>query len=304
MMKSRLYVVGLGLLLAAGLIDPSASAQNSAGPSGKVKFTVTANVPGAMVVLDGMAAGTVPGPFETVAGEHKIRVVSDGYVPFEQDLVIMEGADFSVRLVSITQAKHTESESNKRRGVIMVWLILGVIVIIVLSIVMWGVGIYNKIIRLDQDVKDSWSKIDIFLKRRQDLILNLVETAKGYMAHEKGTLEGVTKARQMAVDATNIQDKIQAENALTSTLRSIMSVVENYPDLKANVEMLRVHDELTSTENGINEVRQQYNESVKAYNIEIKTIPDSIVAGLSGFQPGVFFKLDSDEERQAPQVKF
>jgi LemA protein len=298
-MKTRVYLICFILLVGTCLFAVKSTAQNSADAPGKVKFRVGVNVPGAIVELDGAAVGTAPGAFQTIAGEHKLRVTSQGYRAFEQDVVIMDNAAFSVSLATVAQAQRAEAASNGG-GFIMLWVMLGVII----CLIFWGVDVYNKIIRLDQDVKDLWSRIDIFLKRRHDLILNLVETAKGYMAHEKDTLEGVTKARQMAVDATNIKDKIQAENMLTSTLRSIMSVVENYPDLKANVEMLRLHDELTSTENSINEVRQNYNESVKVYNIAIKTIPNSIIAALARFEAGVFFKLDSDAERQAPQVKF
>jgi len=298
-MKTRFFLLGLALLLGTCLFVPKSTAQSSADSPGKVKFRVSVNVPGSIVELDGAAVGTAPGTFQAIAGEHKIRVIKEGYRAFEQDVVIMDNAGFSVSLATVTEAQRAESAS-KGGGFFMLWVILGVII----CVIFWGVDIYNRIIRLDQEVKDQWSRIDIFLKRRHDLILNLVETAKGYMAHEKDTLEGVTKARQMAVDATNIKDKIQAENMLTSTLRSIMSVVENYPDLKANVEMLRIHDELTSTENNINEVRQNYNQSVKVYNIAIKTIPDSIIAALGRFEAGVFFKLDSDAERQAPQVKF
>lgn len=183
---------------------------------------------------------------------------------------------------------------------IILWVILGVIIFAAF----WGIAVYNGLVQLRENVKNGWSQIDVQLKRRHDLIPNLVETAKGYMAHEKGTLEGVIKARQIAVDASTLQDKAQAENMLTSTLRSLMAVVENYPNLKADQQMLRLQEELTSTENKISFARQYYNDEVNRLNVAVQTLPDSIIASLGHFEKAPFFQTDSEEDRQAPQVKF
>ena len=183
------------------------------------------------------------------------------------------------------------------------------VVLIVLSVVVifffvWAIGTYNGLVSLRENVKNSWSQIDVQLKRRHDLIPNLVETAKGYMGHEKDTLERVIKARQIAVDASNVKDKIQAENMLTGTLRSLMAVAENYPNLKADQQMIRLQEELASTENSIASARQYYNEVVNRLNVAVQTFPDTLVAGMFGFKTADFFQLDNVAERDVPQVKF
>jgi len=180
------------------------------------------------------------------------------------------------------------------------WIILGVIVLVVLMVI----GMYNTLVQMRVAFQNAWSQIDVQLKRRHDLIPNLVETAKGYMSHERGTLESVTKARQMAVDATTIKDKLAAENVLTSTLRSLMAVAENYPNLKADQTMLRLQEELTTTENKIGFARQYYNDEVGRYNTAIQVFPNSIIAAQFAFKPAEFFQLDDVAERKAPQVKF
>jgi len=169
---------------------------------------------------------------------------------------------------------------------------------------LFAVGIYNGLVALRMQVKNAWSQIDVQLKRRYDLIPNLVETAKGYMAHERGTLEAVINARQMAIDASNVKDQAAAENQLTQTLRSLFAVVENYPDLKANQNMLALQEELTSTENKIGFARQFYNDSVMRYNTRVQTFPAAIVAGMFNFKEEKFFEVENAEERKAPQVKF
>jgi LemA protein len=181
-----------------------------------------------------------------------------------------------------------------------VLILLGAIVVLVFVVM----GMYNGLVRLRMQVKNAWSQIDVQLKRRYDLIPNLVETAKGYMEHEKDTLEAVTKARQMAVDASNIKDQMAAENMLTSTLRSLFAVSENYPDLKANQNMLALQEELTSTENKISFSRQFYNDSVMQYNTKRETFPTALIAGMFNFQREEFFEIDIPEERQAVKVKF
>ncbi|MBF0387705.1 MAG: LemA family protein [Candidatus Omnitrophica bacterium] len=179
-------------------------------------------------------------------------------------------------------------------------IVVGVLVMLVLMIV----GMYNALIQMRVAFQNAWSQIDVQLKRRHDLIPNLVETAKGYMTHERGTLEGVTKARQMAVDASTISDKLAAENMLTSSLRSLMAVAENYPNLKADQTMLRLQEELTTTENKIGFARQYYNDEAGRYNTAIQTFPNSIIASQFAFKPAEFFQLDDVAERNAPQVKF
>jgi LemA protein len=180
------------------------------------------------------------------------------------------------------------------------WILLAVVVIAIL----WVVGVFNSLVQLRESVKNGWSQIDVQLKRRHDLIPNLVETAKGYLQHERGTLESVTKARQQAVDASNLKDKQQAENFLTSSLRSLFAVVENYPNLKADRNMMQLQEELTSTENKISFARQYYNDEVNRYNVSVQSFPGSVIANAFHFQKSEFFQLDNVEERSAPQVKF
>ncbi|NTV29998.1 MAG: LemA family protein [Candidatus Omnitrophica bacterium] len=180
------------------------------------------------------------------------------------------------------------------------YVILGLLVLLAMMVI----GTYNGLVQIRESVKNAWSQIDVQLKRRHDLIPNLVEVAKGYMAHERQTLENVTKARQMAVDASSLKDRIAAENMLTSTLRSLMAVAENYPNLKADTQMIRLHEELTTTENKISFSRQFYNDEVNRLNVAVQSFPQNIIAGMFSFQKAEFFQLDDAAERQAPQVKF
>ena len=181
------------------------------------------------------------------------------------------------------------------------WIILAAVILL---FVFWVVGIYNRLVSGRNDTKNSWSQIDVQLKRRYDLIPNLVETAKGYMKHEKETLEAVIKARQIAIDAQGVEAQAKAENMLTSTLRSLFAVTENYPDLKANENMLKVQEELTSTENRIGFARQHYNDAVMRYNNKCEQFPGTIFAGMFNFKLAEFFELEDAEERKAVQVKF
>ena len=179
-----------------------------------------------------------------------------------------------------------------------------IVLVVVALFVIIAIGIYNTLVKLRMQVKNAWAQIDVQLKRRYDLIPNLVETAKGYMTHERGTLEAVIKARQIAIDASSVKDQAVAENHLTQTLRSLFAVAENYPDLKANQNMLALQEELTSTENKIGFSRQFYNDSVMRYNTQTQVFPSSIVAGMFNFQQEEFFEVENGEERKAPQVKF
>lgn len=170
--------------------------------------------------------------------------------------------------------------------------------------VLWFFAAYNSLVGLKVRVDNAWSQIDVQLKRRHDLIPNLVESVKGYMAHEKDTLERVIKARSQAIDASSIADKSQAENFLTQTLRSLFAVVERYPDIKANQNVLKLQEELTSTENKISFARQYYNDEAGRYNTQIQTVPINIVAQMAGFTKRDFFQIENKAEKEVPQVKF
>ena len=167
------------------------------------------------------------------------------------------------------------------------------------------IGLYNALIRGRNAVKNAWSQIDVQLKRRHDLIPNLVESVKGYVTHERGTLEAVVKARQQAVNVTGgVAERAKAENVLTQTLRSLLAVAEAYPDLKANQNFLSLQGELASTENKIGFSRQFYNDAAMQYKNRIEVFPSNIFANLFGFQPEPFFQLEAAGEREVPQVKF
>ncbi|MDD5454937.1 MAG: LemA family protein [Candidatus Ratteibacteria bacterium] len=179
-------------------------------------------------------------------------------------------------------------------------VILVVVVIVVLSVI----GVFNALVGLRNQVKNAWSQIDVQLKRRHDLIPNLVETAKGYMQHERGTLESITKARSDAMSAQSVGEKAKAETALSSAMSKFFLVVENYPDLKANQNFLAVQEELTSTENKIAFARQNYNDQVLFFNNKIQMFPSNIVAGMFNFKSQEFFEVEGKEERAVPKVKF
>lgn len=177
--------------------------------------------------------------------------------------------------------------------------------IVVALIVIVPIFIYNGLVSLRNRVKNAWSQIDVQLKRRYDLIPNLVETCKGYMKYEKDVLENVTKARTQAINITSdVAEKAKAENALSQTLRSLFAVSENYPELKANQNMLALQEELTSTENKISFARQLYNDEVMNLNTKIETFPSNIIAGMFAFKKEVFFEVESPEEKKAVKVQF
>lgn len=168
---------------------------------------------------------------------------------------------------------------------------------------MWLILTYNRLIMLHQRVKNAWSQINVQLKRRYDLIPNLIEVVKGYMTYEKQTLENVIKARTQAIEATAVKDKAAAENLLTSSLRCLFALVENYPELKANQSILKLQEELTTTENRISFARQYYNDEVMFYTTAIKSIPNNIIAAIGNFKVEVFFEIEEPTHRQAIQVK-
>ena len=183
--------------------------------------------------------------------------------------------------------------------------VLIALVVIVVVLVLAFVGIYNGLVRLKNAVKNAWSQIDVQLKRRYDLIPNLIETVKGYMNHERQTLEAVTKARQQAIDLSgSVADQAKMENMLSQTLKSLFAVAENYPDLKANQNFLALQEEIASTENKIGFSRQHYNDSVMTFNNKTQMFPSNIVAGMFNFKSADFFEIEEAAEREVPKVQF
>jgi len=182
------------------------------------------------------------------------------------------------------------------------WVIIGIVVVLIL----WFVFIFNGLVRLRNQVKNAWAQIDVQLKRRHDLIPNLVETVKGYKDFERSTLEAVTKARNVAQQAVGqgVGAQAKAEGELSGALTRLLAVVERYPDLKANQNFLALQEQLTSTENKISFSRQFYNDSVLNYNNKTQMFPSNIVAAMTGFKQGEFFQVEKAEEREVPKVSF
>jgi len=188
-------------------------------------------------------------------------------------------------------------------GMIALFVILGIIVIAIF----WLIGIYNGLVRFRNEVKNAWAQIDVQLKRRYDLIPNLVETVKGYMTHERETLEAVTNARNVAQqmsDTAGAGERAKAEGELSQALSRLLVTVEAYPDLKANQNFLALQEELTSTENKISFSRQYYNDSVLRYNNKTEMFPSNFVASMTGFKASEFFEVEVAAEREAPKVSF
>jgi LemA protein len=194
-------------------------------------------------------------------------------------------------------------------------IILGGLLVVAIVVGLMVMGIYNKLVTMRNRYKNAYAQIDVQLKRRYDLIPNLVETAKGYMAHERGTLEAVTQARNIAYgaakaaaenpgDATAMKNLAAAETGLGGTLSRLMMVSEQYPDLKANQNMMQLTEELTSTENKISFARQAYNDSVMTYNTDREVFPSNLIAGMFNFGAAELFVVDKPEEKEAPKVKF
>ena len=183
-----------------------------------------------------------------------------------------------------------------------VYIIIGIVVLLLLILV----GIYNSLVRLRNQVRNAWAQIDVQLKRRHDLIPNLVEMVKGYMKYERETLEAVTNARNLAQGAigrgVGAQSKAEAE--LSGARSKLLAVVENYPDLKANQNFLALQEELTSTENKISFSRQFYNDSVLGYNNKTQMFPFNVVANVTGFKASEFFEVEVAAEKEAPKVSF
>ena len=184
-------------------------------------------------------------------------------------------------------------------------MVFGIIILVLIFfVVIFFVSNYNSLIRLRNQVKNAWSQIDVQLKRRHDLIPNLIETVKGYMNHERTTLENITNARSQAVSAKSVSEKAQAEARLTDAIGKFNLVVENYPDLKANQNFLALQEELTSTENKISFSRQSYNDQVLFFNNKIQVFPSNIIAGMFNFKLEDFFEVEDKAEREVPKVNF
>ena len=188
---------------------------------------------------------------------------------------------------------------------------MGVLVIVLLAlgglfvlVALAAVGIYNALVGLRNQTKNAWAQIDVQLKRRHDLVPNLVETVRGYATHEQKTLENVIAARNQAAGATSVDDRIKAEQGLSGALGRLMVVVEQYPDLKANRNFLALQEELSSTENKIGFARQFYNDTVMQYNTKLETFPSNMVGGMFQFKAATFFELADAAEREVPKVKF
>jgi LemA protein len=179
--------------------------------------------------------------------------------------------------------------------------LLYIVVAIVVILVLWVVIAYNGFVTLTQRVKEAWSDIDVQLKRRYDLIPNLVETVKGYAAHEAGTLTKVTEMRTRAMNATAPADKAQAENMLSGALKSLFAVAENYPNLKANENFLELQRQLEDTENKLQAARRFYNSVVQDLDTRLQRFPGNLIGGMAGFKPADYFQLSSDEQAAASQ---
>ena len=184
-------------------------------------------------------------------------------------------------------------------------LSLILIVVVLGGLVLFVISLYNGLVRGRNEVKSAWSSIDVQLKRRYDLIPNLLETVKGYAKHERQTLEAVVKARQQAISFTgSMEERAKVENALTSTLRSLFALAEAYPDLKANQNFLALQEELAGTENKIGFARQYYNDTAMRFKNRVEIFPSNIIANMFSFKAEPFFQMEEPKERVAPQVKF
>lgn len=182
----------------------------------------------------------------------------------------------------------------------LVWLILGIVILLILFVI----GIYNSLVMLRQKVKNSWSQIEVQLQRRFDLIPNLVDTVKGYMLHESDVLKGIAELRSSWANAKTVNEKSELNNQLSETLKTIMAVSENYPDLKASTNFSELQEELQNTENKISFSRQFYNDSVTRYNIKLEVVPSNIIASMFGFKPEELFGVEQEEARKNVKVDF
>lgn len=178
-----------------------------------------------------------------------------------------------------------------------------IIVVVIVVLILWGIALYNGLVRSRMQTKESWSQIDVQLKRRNDLIPNLIETVKGYAAYEEKTFAKITELRQQVTDAKTPAEAMHASNALTNQLSNLIAVAENYPDLKANNSFIKLQDELTNTENKIAYSRQLFNTTTANYNVKLETFPSNLIAGMFGFKPSQFLETP-EEEKDVPKVTF
>lgn len=181
---------------------------------------------------------------------------------------------------------------------------LYIILIILAAIVLWLILIFNRLVTLRNRVREAWADIEVQLKRRYNLIPNLVETVKGYATHERELFEKVTEARTKAMAAGTVKEKAEAENFLSSTLKSLFAVVENYPDLKASANFLELQRELRDTEDKVQAARRFYNTNARDFNIKTESFPSNLVAQLFQFKRAEFFEIEEAAEREAPKVSF
>jgi len=181
-----------------------------------------------------------------------------------------------------------------------IWVLIAVVAVVIF----WLIAVYNGLIKLKNRTQEAWSDIDVQLKRRYDLIPNLIETVKGYASHERQLLENVTKARTAAMQSQGVQEKAKTENMLSNTLKSLFAVAENYPDLKASQNFAKLQDELSDTENKIQAARRFYNGNVRDFNTKIQVFPTNLIASTLGFKKYEFFEIESEKERENVQVKF
>lgn len=183
-------------------------------------------------------------------------------------------------------------------------MILGIVIaIIVVVIILWFIATYNKLIGLRNKKDDQWSQIEVQLKRRADLIPNLVETVKGYAKHEKQTFEEVIKARNTYLEAKTPEEEMKASSGVSNALSRLFALAENYPELKANTNFLSLQNDLKDTEDKISYARQFYNDSVLTYNNKVEMVPSNIVANITGFKKGTFFEVE-EKDKEAPKVSF
>ncbi len=180
------------------------------------------------------------------------------------------------------------------------YVVIGAVILLGL----WIIAVYNSLIKLRNRTDEAWSDIDVQLKRRYDLIPNLIQTVKGYAKHESGVFEKVTKARTAAMGATTMEEHAKAENALTNTLKSLFAVAENYPELKATQNFSQLQDELSDTENKIQSARRFYNGNARDFNTKIQTFPNSLIAGMFKFEKRDFFSIEDEKEKNNIEVKF
>ncbi len=180
------------------------------------------------------------------------------------------------------------------------WILIGIVAVVII----WTISAYNGLVILRTRSEEAWSDIDVQLKRRYNLIPNLIETVKGYATHEKSVFENITKARSEAINASGAEDQSKAENVLSGALKSLFAVAENYPNLKASDNFVKLQDELTDTENKIEAARRFYNSNIRDLNIKVERFPERIIASSFNFKKKDMFELDLEEERKAVKVQF